>query len=42
MSIYDVRSLIFDQIRDWLNRYYETSNIRTIKASLKFTTIQEC
>lgn len=42
MTIYEVRGLIFDQIRNWLDRYYETSNIRSIKASLQFSTIQEC
>lgn len=42
MSIYEVRGLIFDQIREWLNRHYEVSNLRSIKASLQFSTIQEC
>ena len=42
MTIYEVRGLIFDQIRNWLDRHYEVSNIRSIKASLHFSLIQEC
>lgn len=42
LSVYEVRSVILDKIRQWLDRHYETSNQRTIKSSLKLTSIQEC
>jgi len=42
LSVYEVRGLILDKIREWLDRHYETSNQRAIKSSLKLTTIQEC
>lgn len=41
-TIYEVRAKILDTIQLWLEAHYETSNKRTIKSSLKITSIQEC
>lgn len=41
-TIYQVRSKILDTIQLWVDAFYQTSNKRQIKSSLKITSIQEC
>jgi hypothetical protein len=42
LTIGEVRTAILSRIQEWLDRYYQTSNKRSIRASIQITTIQEC
>jgi hypothetical protein len=38
----EIKDEIMGTIRAWLDKHYQVSNIRSIRSSLKITSIQEC
>ena len=41
-SMKEIKDEIMEGIRSWLDKHYQVSNLRSIRSSLKITSIQEC